>query len=253
MTTNNYEAIATKLLFIPMVLASQPSTDWLDKLKTSDQVDYWLQTYRSFYWIAKCWISRNAFQDDPLRPLLKEGRISRNQYNVIWSAETMLERLWALCQYVEPFVRERFEQANAEYPFTDAFSLFTEIAFEMVDSEFASCLKPYVNFSRTTIEKGLRYEAKAYTGERLKVPQARIAMARYQGKKTPLTSLVLRIARKTAKKEFIIESALEDYETACARLLKCLATQVHNQGGYRWINGHIVKESKRTTDVSPGS
>lgn len=165
----------------------------------------------------------------------------------------MFERLWALCQHVEPFVRETFEQAKVEYPFANAVSLFAQVVQEMVDSEFALCFERYVEHSRTKREKALRLQAKAYAGERLKAPKKMIIKAQNQGRETPLGDLVLRIARKTAKEELIIGFALEDFNTACARLLKCFATEVHNLGGYKWIDGHVVKESKPTTDVSSGS
>lgn len=64
----------TTLIIIPLLLASQPDADWAEKLETPDQHTYYALFSRQFYWIARCWASRKAFQDDPLRPLLKAGR-----------------------------------------------------------------------------------------------------------------------------------------------------------------------------------
>lgn len=155
----------------------------------------------------------------------------------------MFQRLWVLCQHTEPFVLEALEQDRIKYPFVDAATLFARIVREMVDSRFALCLKPYVECSRTKTEKGLRLQAKAYAGTPLKNPQRKIVEAQYQGQETPLADLVLRIARKAAKEEIIIQDALEDFNVACARLLKCYATEVHNLRGYKWIDGCIVRES----------
>ncbi len=154
----------------------------------------------------------------------------------------MFQRLWVLCQHTEPFVREVFEQSQIKYPFVDAVTLFAEVVREMVDSQFTLCLKPYSEHSRTKVEKGLRLQAKAYAGIPLKNPQRKIVKAQ-QGQGTPLASLVLRIARKAAKEEIIIEDALEDFNVACSRLLRSFATEVHNLKGYKWIDGCIVRES----------
>lgn len=154
----------------------------------------------------------------------------------------MFQRLWVLCQHTEPFVREVFEQNQIKYPFVDAATLFAEVVRDMVDSRFALCIKPYVECSRTKTEKRLRLEAKAYAGIPLNTTQRKIVKAQQQGQ-TPVASFVLRIARKAAKEEIIIQDALEDFNVACSRLLKCFATEVHNLRGYKWIDGCIVRES----------
>jgi hypothetical protein len=237
----------TALIIIPLLLASQPDADWAEKLETPDQHTYYAMFSRQFYWIARCWVSRKAFQDDPLRPLLKAGRISRNEYNIIWRSEVMFERLWALCQHTEPFVREVFEQAKVEYTF-NAVVLFGQVVKELADSEFALCLQPYVERSRMKQEKSLRLQAKAYAGQQLTKPQQKfIHNEQKQKQETPLVSLVLGVARKTAKKELIIRDALEDYQTACARLLKCQATEWHNLGSHAWVNGQLIKGSESST------
>lgn len=247
MATGEIQTNFTTLLLTPMILASQPNINWIDKLKTEDQAYYYLGYRRRFYWTAKCWASRNTFQNDPLRPLLNAKWISRNEYNIIWSSQSMFERLWALCQLTEPFVREVFEQAEIEYPFPDAISLFAQVVEEMVDAEFALCLEPYTEFSRTKREKSLRLQAKACAGALLTKAQKKI-VAQNRGGQTLLIDFVLRVARRAAKKELIIRHTLEDYRTSCSRLLKCLATEVHNLGGYKWVDGRIVKESKPTTE-----
>src|SRR4028118_2320834 len=122
-----------KLLFAPLVLAGQPSEKWIEKLDTPDRASYWAEFSRHFYWIAKCWVSSNTLQSDPLRPLLKAGLISRNKYNIIWLSQKMFERLWTVCQHTEPFVREVFEQAGLEYPFPNAGSLFAQVVGEMAN------------------------------------------------------------------------------------------------------------------------
>lgn len=241
----------TKLFLIPFFLAVQPSQDWIGKMDTSDRAKYWAQVSRHFYWISKCWVSSNTFQGDPLRPLLNEGRISRNEYNLIWFSQKMFERLWGICQHAAPFVREAFEQAKVEYPFPDEVSLFVQIIEEMVDSEFSSCLRPYAHFSRTKQEKALRLQIKAYAGERLTKTQERTI--RSQRKKIPLGDMVLTVASKAARKEVVLRAALEDYEVACARLLKAQATLWHNKGCHAWIHGHIVKGSESTTYPIPDS
>lgn len=252
---NELKVNLTTLLVIPIVLASQPNIDWAKKLKTPDQFLYWAEYSRRFHWTARCWISRNTFQDDPLRPLLKAGRISRNEYNIIWSLEVVFERLWALCQHTEPFVREVFEQqAKVEYLFADAVSLFEQVVKELVDSEFTLCLQPYVECSRMKREKSLRLQAKAYAGKQLTKPQQKVIDSQQNQKQgTPLANLVLRVARKTAKKELIIRYALEDYQTAVERLLKCFATEWHNLGSHAWVNGQLIKGSESSTYLPPSS
>jgi hypothetical protein len=229
----------TKLFLIPFILATQPSQDWIEKMDTPDRVRYWAEFSRRFYWIAKCWITKNTFQKDPLRPLLNEGRISRNTYNIIWFAQKMFERLWDICQHTAPFVQKAFEQVEAEHPFPDEISLFAQIVEEMVNSEFSLCLERYAHFSRTKREKALRLRVKAYAGKQLTKTQERIIKSQRQ--KTYLGDLVLSIAKEAAKEEAVIKAALEDYEIACGRLLKAYATEWHNKGCHSWIHGRIVK------------
>jgi uncharacterized protein (DUF1778 family) len=237
-----------KLLFAPLVLAGQPSGKWIEKLDTPDRASYWAEFSRHFYWIAKCWVSSTTFQDDPLRPLLKAGLISRNKYNTIWLSQKMFERLWSVCQHTEPFVREVFEQAELEYPFPNSGNLFAQVVGEMANAEIATVFKPYVECSRLKREKVLKLQAKVYTGARLRDHEkATIKAHNAQLEETPLTQLVLGAARKAARKELIIKHALEDYHTAWARLLKVYATEWHNKGSHAWNHGHLVKGSESGT------
>jgi prepilin-type processing-associated H-X9-DG protein len=166
----------------------------------------------------------------------------------------MFERLWELCQHIEPFIQEAFEQAKVEYPFADTFSLFAQIVKEMVDSSFALCFQPYVECSNRKREKALRLQIKAWAGNRLtKLQRKTIESQRNWQQETSLGNLILRIARKNAKKELIIRDALEDYQVAWTRLLKCYATECHNKGSYAWVDGHVVKGSKSGTYPLPNS
>jgi hypothetical protein len=138
------DADLMKLFVAPFVLVFQPSERWIEKLDTSDRIDYWRTFSRDFCWIAQYWVSRNFSQNDPLRPLLKAGRITRNKYNILRRSQKVFERLWELCREVEPFIREAFEEAKLECPFSNAGSLFAKVADEMVSAEISAVLNPYI-------------------------------------------------------------------------------------------------------------
>jgi hypothetical protein len=238
------DADFTGLFLAPLVLAAQPSQGWIKKINTSDQVKYWVQASLHFYCIAKCWVAQKTFQKDPLRPLLKEGAISRNTYNIVWFSQKAFERLWDIVQLVAPFVQESFERNGINYPFPDEVSLFACLVGEMIDSEFSLCFARYAHFSKTRQEKALRLQAKAYAGEELTEPQKKlIKTVEARRPKTSLGNAVFSIARQAAKEEIIIQAALEDYEIAWGRLLKAYATKCHNEGCHTWIHGRIVRSS----------
>lgn len=229
-------------LSISWILASQPDSAWLEELETKDQLMYWLKYKKKFLWIAQCWLSRHFLQSDPLRPVLKAGEVTQNEYNIIWATEIMIERLWALCQLTEPFIQEIFEQAKLEYPFASSTDLFTQIVKDLTNPHFAVCLESYTECSRPKREKALRLLAKAFKGIQLTKVQEKIVES--QKPEYPLTALLLGVADKAAKKEVIIKYALEDYYTAGARLATCYATGYHNHGSHAWINGKVVKGSQ---------
>ena len=237
---------AEQLRAISLILASQPSLTWIEKLKTEDQFMYWLEYRRRFHWVAKCWVSRSTFQDDPLRPLLNAGRISRNEYNILWSMQVFFDRMWSLCQHVEPFFQEPFEKVvNIEYPFDNALVLFGLIVGELVNPNIALCLTPYIECPARNKEKALRLQIKAMDGTRLTKAQEKL-VDKYEQEQF-LGGLLLAVAQELAKKELIIKYALEDYQTAVKRLLKCFATECHTKRSHGWSKGEVMYSSKSTT------
>jgi hypothetical protein len=232
-------------VLIAEVLMRQPNLRWLEKITTTDQKQYWISVNKRFHRIALCWTARSTFKDDPLKPDLDAGRISRSEYNLVWRSVAFFERLWALCQHTEPFIREISKQAKTEDPFDGAVGLFIAVLEEAVDSSFAECFTPYVELSRGKEEKYLRLIVKSCEGIQLTKEQAKFIRGRTP--KTPVTEFLLDTAKKAAKNELIIKDALEDYHTATGRLCKCFATEWHNKGSFAWIRGHLVKGSKSST------
>lgn len=63
--------------------------------------------------------------------------MNKREFTILLKAQhdSVFRRLWTVCQLTEPFFRKDFELTSTEYPFTDAFSLFTQITQEFINAK----------------------------------------------------------------------------------------------------------------------
>jgi hypothetical protein len=232
-----------ELVSAPLVLARQPSERWLDELKTPDQINAWLGYRCHFCLIAEYWAITKTARSDHFRVSVEAGELSRNEYNIIRRSQKVFERTWELCRECEPFIRESFEKANFDSPFSHASDLFEKVMDELTTAQIEVILSPYVERSRPKREKALRLLVKVLTGGQLKVTEWKAIKAAYHPRlpKPCIMQLLLEAAQVLAWKDPVIQDALIDYWTAWARLLESYATQWRASGSYAWHHGQKVK------------
>jgi hypothetical protein len=240
---------------IAYLLASLPEEGLLLLAKTTDQIHYWLTDRLANTLAAIAWIARQQLQPDPLQPLLKSGQLSRNDYNRIWSLVDYYQRLWALVQLTEPFIRELFEKANFPWPHQEPCDLFACIVKELANEEFSCCLVTYKESSATNNEKECRQLAKFLNGKPLSKELERKAerpIDRAKLAKRIWATLLLAIAQKNAtRNNRALKHALEDFHVALARLFEYEATYHRIHGSYAWKDGKKIKGSRGGSYKNP--
>ncbi|MEG3879312.1 hypothetical protein QT972_18325 [Microcoleus sp. herbarium7] len=236
---------------IRQLLTNLPEERLLQLTKTIDQLYFWLLHRFIYTGVAAAWIAKREGQDDPIRAFLDSGELCQNDYNRIWRLVDYYERLWTLVYRVEPFVKETLTKTDVQYPFENSYDLFVCILREQTSNEFSYCLSPYSEFSGTKSEKEYRQLVKLLDKEPLSKQQIKnlqVSPTEARLKKHKWSMLLLAIAyTKVTRRRSLVKDALEDFNTAVARLFEDEATHCRIQGSYAWIDGDKVKGSRAST------
>jgi hypothetical protein len=242
---------------IQKLLTNLPEGRFLQLIKTTDQLYFWLQHRFVYTSVAAAWIARREGQDDPIKAFLDSGTLCQNDYNRTWRLVDYYERLWTLVYRVEPFAKEILTEAKIPYSFQNASDLFICILREQTSNEFSLCLSPYYESSGTKSEKDCRQVAKFLNKEPLSKQQIKnlqLPLTDARLRKHKYSMLLLNVAyTKVTRRRSLVKDALEDFFTAMARLFEDEATHHRIQGSYAWIDGHKVKGSRASTYQKPKS
>lgn len=224
---------------ISELLLKLPSEQLRLSIETMEQFQCWMGHRANCNTIALTLAAKFCFQDDPLIPLEKAGRVSHRTAERIRSMTLFVERLWGLIQATALFVEDEFRKLKIDYPFNSAFELFQAILSHEINADFSLCLKPYQEFSADKYEKNLRNAGKLVTGENLKYPvQKKLDQFTSQLPENPLLTFVLAVAHQKSSRNGYVKAAIEDFHTHCKRMWDAEARMWHNRNSYRWNKGH---------------
>lgn len=234
---------------IAQFLASLPDERLLLLTKTTDQRQYWLSTRSVWRMVARAWWARVRGEDDPLRSLVQSKELCQNDYNRVWQLVECHQRLWALVQFTEPFVRDEFERLKLPYTFSSSYDLFICIVQEQVNAEFAYCLHSYKEFSA---KKEISQYRELASCIRDGFPSPQTAQtpipASFSNKIEPVfwSLFLMFIAHQKASKSKhrALRKALESYEASIADLFELEASYARRTGSFAWINGEKRKGSR---------
>lgn len=189
-------------------------------------------------------------EDDPLRPLVQSRELHQNDYNRIWQLVECYERLWALTQFTEPFIKEEFERLKLPYIFSSSYDLFLCVVQEQVNGEFSLCLSSYREFSA---KKRIRKygELASRIREGFPIPQTKPTPAPTNlinsTKHIFWSLLLLSVARQKASKSKhrALRKALQSYDASIADLLELEASYARRTGSFAWVDGERLKGSDK--------
>ncbi len=237
---------------ITRLLASLPDKHLLLLTKTNEQIRHWLVNRLMYTMVACAWWARMNGEDDPLRPLVRSKELRQNDYNRIWQLVECYERLWAVAQFTEPFIKEEFERLKLPYIFSSSYDLFLCVVQEQVNGEFSLCLSSYRVFS---VKKRVRKygELASRIRDGFPIPQTEPTPAPVdfinRTKHIFWSLLLLSVARQKAgnSKHRALRKALQSYDSSMADLFELEASYARRTGSFAWDDGERLKGSKDGT------
>lgn len=227
-------------------LVHLPSEALRKQAKTEDQVKYMLACQFQISLAALCFDSLRGYEaDDPIRPLLKSGQISKYTYNRAWLTAHFFCTLWQLIQSSFSFIQPELRRLGFGHVCTSAVEVFNFFARYMVDDDCATCLAKYCEISSRKVVKRYRRAKKLFNQEGTVVQQ------RHQSKKSCKDELditltaILTICCIKARNEPVIKGRLEALIADATRLGDYVAKQLYNAPCHAWKNGKLGKGDKR--------
>jgi hypothetical protein len=239
---------------ISRFLKSLPQEYLLLLVKTSDQITQWCLHRLMHELVARAWSARFAGEDDPLNQYVESGELSQNDYDRVWQLVECYQRLWAVVQLSEPYVKKVFEQAKLPYIFGSSFELFACVVQEQVNGEFSLCLTSYREFSAKKQGKEFRDLAQRIHKGELNCIPPQVKTEPDEKLKVTLQSkikqffwffLVFGIARQKMTRNRALRNALKGYDASMAHLFELETTAYRYQGSHAWVNGELRKGSSK--------
>ena len=128
---------------IAQFISDLPSRQFIENIKTLDQLYEWMSWKNQCLWIAKCFLAGNQSPDNPLLRPLEEGLISQYTYDIFWLTVDLYENWWKLINLKTRIIKSAFKKQGWGWEFTTARELLESIIASEIDGEFSMRMKPY--------------------------------------------------------------------------------------------------------------
>lgn len=123
-------------------ISELPSCNFIQELKTLDQLIAWVMAKDFCILLAKLFIAGyGSVPDNPLQPMIDSGEISLRCYNTMLLSSDLYRNLWELIVFKQRLLKTQFIYQGWEFPFKPYRLLMEEIIRTDVDGEFANILK----------------------------------------------------------------------------------------------------------------
>ena len=83
---------------------------------------------------VKALAAKRTYEDDPIYPYYKAGKIDKAMYRYIWGKVDVDWAFWELVQVVEPLIKRKYRRDKNNYPFKNAADLYL-IALNELESK----------------------------------------------------------------------------------------------------------------------
>jgi hypothetical protein len=221
---------------IEKLLSELPSAELLALANTEAQSKEVFRIHTNYIFVSKCWKAMHSGGDDPLEPLLLQGKINKNQHSLIWQFYFFHNHIWELISLTFSKIKKTAKELEIEFPFSKGVELFTEIITVHADNQCSPCLSSYKEISHNNLKKARKFSRQAIKDGCLP-----------PGKQNTLNSIVkneysnpwLKLAAAVwfDSTKPVVKSRVQQLLATCDDLTMLTGRLCRNAPSYAWVNG----------------